>query len=113
LRAKLKFALALHLEDGEDADGANRQSLQGFQQHFCLSGDARVWFEAAVMKDFDRTPEYCAACHKANIPASLNEYKCLCAIRLYDEWQRTSHARQLPLPFYKAELPHAARGGRK
>jgi hypothetical protein len=29
----------------------------------------------AVMKDFYRTPEFCAACHKANLPNPLNDYK--------------------------------------
>jgi tetratricopeptide (TPR) repeat protein/nitrate/TMAO reductase-like tetraheme cytochrome c subunit len=57
--------------------------------------------KAAVMKDFYRTPEYCAACHKANIPKSLDDYKWLRAIGLYDEWQRSSYAKQSPLPFYQ------------
>jgi tetratricopeptide (TPR) repeat protein len=59
--------------------------------------------KAAVMKDFYRTPEYCAACHKANIPETLNDYKWLRAIGLYDEWQRSSFAKQSPLPFYKKD----------
>ena len=59
--------------------------------------------KAAVMKDFYRTPEYCAACHKANIPETLNDYKWLRAIGLYDEWQRSSYAKQSPLPFYKKD----------
>jgi tetratricopeptide (TPR) repeat protein len=56
--------------------------------------------KAAVMKDFYRSPEYCAACHKANIPESLNQYKWLRAIGLYDEWQQSSYSKQSPLPFY-------------
>ncbi len=59
--------------------------------------------KAAVMKDFYRTPEYCAACHKANIPETLNDYKWLRAIGLYDEWQQSSYAKQSPLPFYKKD----------
>ena len=55
---------------------------------------------AAVMKDFYKTPEYCAACHKANLPKSVTDYKWLRAINLYDEWQATSVAKQSPLPFY-------------
>ena len=29
----------------------------------------------AVMQSFYRTPEFCAACHKANLPNPLNDYK--------------------------------------
>ena len=29
----------------------------------------------AVMHDFLHTPEFCAACHKANLPDTLNDYK--------------------------------------
>ncbi len=54
----------------------------------------------AVMKDFYKSPEFCAACHKANIPESLNQYKWLRAIGLYDEWQQSSFAKRSPLPFY-------------
>jgi tetratricopeptide (TPR) repeat protein len=60
--------------------------------------------KAAVMKDFYRTPEYCASCHKANIPETLNDYKWLRAIGLYDEWQQSSYAKQSPLPFYKKDM---------
>src|SRR5271154_1410803 len=54
----------------------------------------------AVMKDFYRTSEYCAACHKAALPKQLNDYKWQRAIFLYDEWQLSSFAKQSPLPFY-------------
>src|SRR5579875_3407820 len=54
----------------------------------------------AVMKDFYRTPEYCASCHKAALPKQLNDYKWLRAFSVYDEWQASSFAKQSPLPFY-------------
>ena len=54
----------------------------------------------AVMKDFYRTPEYCASCHKAALPKQLNDYKWLRAFSVYDEWQASSYAKQSPLPFY-------------
>ncbi len=54
----------------------------------------------AVMKDFYRTPEYCASCHKAALPHELNDYKWLRAFSVYDEWQASSFAKQSPLPFY-------------
>jgi hypothetical protein len=54
----------------------------------------------AVMKDFYRTSEFCASCHNAALPHSLNDYKWQRAISLYDEWQGSSFAKQSPLPFY-------------
>jgi Flp pilus assembly protein TadD len=54
----------------------------------------------AVMKDFYRTSDFCAACHKAALPRILNNYKWQRAIFLSDEWQQSSFAKQSPLPFY-------------
>jgi Flp pilus assembly protein TadD len=54
----------------------------------------------AVMKDFYRTSDFCAACHKAALPRMLNDYKWQRAIFLSDEWQQSSFAKQSPLPFY-------------
>ncbi len=56
---------------------------------------------AAVMKPFYKTSEFCASCHKAALPAQLNDYKWQRAISLYDEWQNSSFAEQSPLPFYQ------------
>ncbi len=55
---------------------------------------------AAVMKPFYRSAEFCASCHKAALPQTLNGYKWQRAISLYDEWQNSSFAKQSPLPFY-------------
>jgi len=57
----------------------------------------------AVMKPLYKTAEFCAACHKAAIPASLDSYKWLRAISLYDEWQAASFTKQSPLPFYRKD----------
>lgn len=54
----------------------------------------------AVMKDFYKSPEFCASCHKAALPHQLNDYKWLRAFSVYDEWQASSFAKQSPLPFY-------------
>jgi len=54
----------------------------------------------AVMKDFYRTSEFCAACHKAELPRQLNHYKWQRAFAVYDEWQQASFSKQSPLPFY-------------
>ncbi len=56
---------------------------------------------AAVMKPFYKSPQYCAACHEADVPQSLNHYKWLPAITLYSEWQESSFSHESPLPFYK------------
>ena len=57
----------------------------------------------AVMRPLYKTAEFCAACHKAAIPRSLDDYKWLRAISLYDEWQGASFTRQSPLPFYRKD----------
>jgi Flp pilus assembly protein TadD len=58
----------------------------------------------AVMKDFYRTPEFCASCHKANLPAELNDYKFIRAFTSYDEWQNSKFSKRNPLTFYSAEF---------
>jgi tetratricopeptide (TPR) repeat protein len=58
----------------------------------------------AVMRPLYKTAEFCAACHKAAIPASLDDYKWLRAISLYDEWQGASFTKQSPLPFYRKDV---------
>jgi Tfp pilus assembly protein PilF len=58
----------------------------------------------AVLHDFLRTPEFCAACHKANLPAPLNDYKFLRAFTAYDEWQNSKFSRRNPLTFYSADF---------
>jgi len=54
----------------------------------------------AVMKQFYRTPEFCAACHKANLPNGLNDYKFIRAFTTYDEWQNSKFSQRNPLTFY-------------
>ncbi len=56
--------------------------------------------DAAVMKPFYNTPEFCEACHKAALPRMLNLYKWQRAFTVYDEWQSASFSQQSPLPFY-------------
>jgi tetratricopeptide (TPR) repeat protein len=57
----------------------------------------------AVMRTLYQTAEFCAACHKAAIPRTLDDYKWLRAISLYDEWQAASFTKQSPLPFYRKD----------
>src|SRR5271157_1406050 len=57
----------------------------------------------AVMRPLYQAAEFCAACHKAAIPRTLDDYKWLRAISLYDEWQGASFTKQSPLPFYRKD----------
>lgn len=58
----------------------------------------------AVMQDFYKSPRFCAACHKANLPESLNKFKFISAFTTYDEWQNSRFSRQSPLTFYKGDV---------
>jgi Flp pilus assembly protein TadD len=58
----------------------------------------------AVMKDFYRTPEFCAACHKANLPEPLNDYKFVRAFTVYDEWHNSKFSKRNPLTFYSGDF---------
>src|ERR1700691_1234903 len=58
----------------------------------------------AVMQPFYRTPEFCSACHKANLPTPLNEYKFIRAFTVYDEWQNSKFSKRNPLTFYSADF---------
>ncbi|MGC1620078.1 MAG: tetratricopeptide repeat protein [Candidatus Acidiferrum sp.] len=58
----------------------------------------------AVMQPFYRTPEFCAACHKANLPTTLNDYKFVPAFTTYDEWQNSKFSQRNPLTFYTSDF---------
>ena len=55
----------------------------------------------AVMQPFYRSAVFCAACHKANLPPMLNDYKWIRAFTAYDEWQNSKFSHQNPLTFYQ------------
>ncbi|GGG99130.1 tetratricopeptide repeat protein [Silvibacterium dinghuense] len=58
----------------------------------------------AVMQPFYRTPEFCAACHKANLPEHLNDFKFISAFSSYDEWQNSKFSHRNPLTFYSGDF---------
>jgi hypothetical protein len=58
----------------------------------------------AVMQDIYHTPEFCAACHKANLPPTLNGYKWIRAFTAYDEWQNSKFSNRNPLTFYAGDF---------
>ncbi len=58
----------------------------------------------AVIKDLNRTSEFCSACHKANLPTTLNDYKFVRAFTVFDEWQNSKFSQRNPLTFYSGDL---------
>jgi Tfp pilus assembly protein PilF len=58
----------------------------------------------AVMQTFYRTPEFCSACHKANLPEPLNDYKFVRAFTAFDEWQNSKFSKRNPLTFYQGDF---------
>lgn len=80
-------------------DGTPRYDLPTYDEIFAHP----ELHKAAVMRDFYKTPEFCAVCHKAALPKMVNGYKWQRAFSVYDEWQQSSWARQSPLPFYKKD----------
>jgi hypothetical protein len=61
----------------------------------------------AVMRDFLHTPEFCAACHKANLPATLNDYKFIRAFTAYDECSYQSSRSAIHSLSIRPTSPHA------
>jgi Tfp pilus assembly protein PilF len=57
----------------------------------------------AVMQPFYQSAVFCEACHKANLPPMLNDYKWIRAFSAYDEWQASKFSHQTPLTFYSAD----------
>jgi hypothetical protein len=61
----------------------------------------------AVMQDFYHSPEFCSACHKANLPPLLNDYKWIRAFTVYDEWQGSKFSQRNPLTSIRPTSPLA------
>lgn len=57
----------------------------------------------AMMRDLLKKPEFCASCHKSQVPQELNEYKFLRAFMVGDEYQQSSFSKEVPHPFYTRE----------
>ncbi len=54
----------------------------------------------AMMRDIIKKPEFCASCHKSQVPHELNDYKFLRAFAVGDELQMSSFSKESPHPFY-------------
>ena len=57
----------------------------------------------AMMRPLLKRPEFCAACHKSQVPKELNDYKFLRAFLVGDEYQRSSFSKETPHPAYVRE----------
>ena len=54
----------------------------------------------AMMRPLLKSPEFCGACHKSQVPKELNDYKFLRAFMVADELQQSSFSKESPHPFY-------------
>jgi tetratricopeptide (TPR) repeat protein len=54
----------------------------------------------AMTKDVIKQPEFCASCHKSQVPKELNDYKFLRAFSVGDELQQSAFSKESPHPFY-------------
>lgn len=54
----------------------------------------------AMMRDVIKKPEFCASCHKSQVPHELNDYKFLRAFAVGDELEMSSFSKESPHPFY-------------
>jgi tetratricopeptide (TPR) repeat protein len=54
----------------------------------------------AMMRPVLKSPEFCGACHKSQVPRELNDYKFLRAFAVADELQMSSFSKESPHPYY-------------
>ncbi|HZE71741.1 MAG TPA: tetratricopeptide repeat protein [Pyrinomonadaceae bacterium] len=54
----------------------------------------------AMMRPLLKSPEFCGACHKSQVPRELNDYKFLRAFAVGDEYQMSSFSKESPHPYY-------------
>lgn len=57
----------------------------------------------AVMRPLLRTPEFCAACHKAAVVPEMNGRKWFRTFSVYDEWQQSAFSSQTVQPLNKRQ----------
>lgn len=54
----------------------------------------------AMMRPLLKQMEFCAVCHKSQVPRELNDYKFLRAFSVGDEYQMSSFSKEVPHPYY-------------
>jgi tetratricopeptide (TPR) repeat protein len=70
-------------------DATNQEILNNVADH-----------KRAMMRDVLKKPEFCASCHKSQVPHELNDYKFLRAFMVGDELQQSSFSKESPHPYY-------------
>lgn len=71
------------------AEATDQQILDNVEDH-----------KRAMTRDIIKQPEFCASCHKSQVPKELNDYKFLRAFAVGDELQQSSFSKESPHPFY-------------
>jgi Tfp pilus assembly protein PilF/nitrate/TMAO reductase-like tetraheme cytochrome c subunit len=54
----------------------------------------------AMMRPLLKSAQFCASCHKSQVPRELNDYKFIRAFALGDEYQMSSFSKESPHPYY-------------
>lgn len=80
------------------ADGARVRNASDAEIKADLASHKR-----AVMRPLLKTPELCAACHKAAVVPEMNGRKWLRSFSVYDEWQQSSMSNETVQPLNKRE----------
>ncbi|MBX7223319.1 MAG: tetratricopeptide repeat protein [Blastocatellia bacterium] len=57
----------------------------------------------AMMRPLLKTPEFCAACHKAAVVPEMNQRKWLRSFAVYDEWQQSAFSQETTQPLAKRD----------
>ncbi len=83
----------LQLENGTKISNASDQEIL----------DNTEGHKRAMMRDLLKKPEFCAACHKSQVPKELNDYKFQRAFAVGDEYQQSSFSKESPHPYYERE----------
>lgn len=57
----------------------------------------------AMMRPLLKTPEFCAACHKAAVVPEMNQRKWMRSFAVYDEWQQSAFSQETTQPLAKRD----------
>ena len=74
------------------ADVSDREILEDVPSH-----------RRAMMRPLLKTPEFCAACHKAAVVPELNQRKWLRSFAIYDEWQQSAFSNETVQPLARRD----------
>ncbi|MBI4746894.1 MAG: hypothetical protein HY774_00275 [Acidobacteria bacterium] len=87
-----KPALLETADGSRRADVTDREILEDVPSH-----------RRAMMRPLLKTPEFCAACHKAAVVPELNQRKWLRSFAIYDEWQQSAFSNETVQPLARRD----------